>query len=550
MSARWLTLPPLTAGGALTIEDPPQRMVIVGANGAGKSRFAARMASDLADGAFTLSALTALFERDKPSASSRSVIDRLYVNAAETAMMNPGSATTLLERLIWLLLRDEMINLLDYKLHRDDDVKSSGKSGGARLSPTHLDEVVKAWQEIFPDNKILIGGGSMLFARRPADNAEEADDDRYSAVRLSAGEKAVIYYLAAIGYAPKNSVVFVDAPEMFLHPTIMQAVWNRVELMRPDCVFVYTTHDLAFAATRTAASVVWVRSYDARTATWDYALLPPDTPLSDELYASILGARKPVLFIEGDSRNSIDMKLYSLIFKDFTVRPLGSCNKVIEATRAFNDLAAFHQMDSYGIVDRDRRDGHEVDYLRRRRVMVPEVAEVENILMLEDVIRAVAHYSGKNEDRVFGKVRKALLGQFAGDIQRQALQHTRYRVKRLMEYRVDGRFSSIGMFEDHISQLIKEVNPRRLYDGFVREFNRMRNNGDYEAILRVYNQKSMLSSCNVAALCGLPGKDEYVGRILTILRGGGEDAERITAAVRRCFNLTDSLITKKGNEKK
>lgn len=545
MSVRHLTLPPLSAGEALTIDNPPQRMVIVGANGAGKSRFASRMAEDLADKAFTLSALTALFDRRRPVATPcRSVIDRLYVEGMEASMMTPDSETTLLDRVIWLMMRDEMINLLDYKLHRSEPTGSN-----APLAPTHLDEVVRAWQEIFPENKILVGGGSMLFTRRFVDDTVQHETDRYSALRLSAGEKAVIYYLAAIGYAPKNSVVFVDSPEMFLHPTIMQAVWNRVEMMRPDCLFVYTTHDLAFASTRTAASVVWVRSFDARTSTWDYAILPPDTPLSDDLYASILGARKPVLFIEGDSRNSIDMKLYSLIFKDFTVRPLGSCNKVIEATRAFNDLTAFHQLDSYGIVDRDRRDSHEVDYLRRRRVMVPEVAEVENILMLEEVIRAVARHVGKNEDKVFSRVRRTLIGQFSDDIPRQALQHTRYRVKRLMEYRVDGRFSSIKMFEEHIEQLTREINPRKLYNEFVKEFNRIKNNGDYEAILRVYNQKSMLSACNVAGLCGMSGKDEYVGRILKILRSGGDDARRISDAVRRCFNLTQPLTGGQEDEK-
>ena len=63
---------------------------------------------------------------------------------------------------------------------------------------------------------------------------------------------------------------------------------------------------------------------------------------------------------------------------------------MIEATRTFNDLSAFHHLDSHGVVDRDRRDANEVGYLRQRKVFVPEVAEIENILMLENVIRAVA----------------------------------------------------------------------------------------------------------------------------------------------------------------
>ena len=50
---------------------------------------------------------------------------------------------------------------------------------------------------------------------------------------------------------------------------------------------------------------------------------------------------------------------------------------MIEATRTFNDLSAFHHLDSHGVVDRDRRDANEVGYLRQRKVFVPEVAEIE-----------------------------------------------------------------------------------------------------------------------------------------------------------------------------
>ena len=524
---REIKLPPMSDGNSLEIDPEAKNIVIVGANGAGKSRFASRMAADLGRGAFTLSALKAMYECRRNVSSAMSAIDRLYAEQADARLQSSGLEATEFERVIWLLMHDEMLNLLRFKLLHSGDPS-------ATLAPTRLDEVITIWQEIFPDNKVLIESGELLFSSR---TSADGGDDRYSALKLSTGEKAVLYYLGAITYAPPHSVVFVDAPEMFLHPTILQAVWNRIELLRPDCTFVYTTHDLDFAATRNGALLVWVRGYDARSATWDYTILPPDTQITDDIYAAILGARKPVLFIEGDARNSIDAKLYSLIFKDFTVQPLGSCNKVIEATRSFNVLNAFHQLDSYGIVDRDRRDEKEVEYLRRKKVMVPDVAEVENILMLEEVIRAVAHYCGKNEDRVFNHARKALVGQFGNDLRQQALLHTRHRVKRTVEYRIDGRFSNINMLEQHIQSLIREINPRGLYNDFLKKFTRYKAESDYSSILRVYNQKSMISACNVAGLCGLDNKDRYLQKILQILRGNSQDAERIARAVKRCFGL-------------
>ena len=74
---------------------------------------------------------------------------------------------------------------------------------------------------------------------------------------------------------------------------------------------------------------------------------------------------------------SLDIRLYSLVFPDMSVRPVGSCDKVIETTRSFNDQQAMHHLSSFGIVDRDRRTDQEVGYLRAKHIMVPDVAEME-----------------------------------------------------------------------------------------------------------------------------------------------------------------------------
>ena len=356
-------------------------------------------------------------------------------------------------------------------------------------------------------------------------------------MNLSAGERAVIYYLGAILYAPKNSVVLVDSPEMFLHPSIIRSVWTRIQLLRQDLTYVFVTHDLDFAASLENAAVVWVRSYDPARHSWQYERLPEGFSVSDDLYSAIVGARKPVMFIEGDGVHSIDSKLYPLVFKEYTVRSLGSCNKVIEATRTFNDLNSLHHMASCGIVDRDRRDPKEVEYLRNKKIMVPNVAEIENILMLEEVVRTIASRHAKDEHKVFAKVSKAVISQFASELTEQALMHTRHRVKRIVECRIDGRFTSIGMLEKHMQSLVYEINPRGMYEDFCRQFRKYVDSGDYAGVLKVYNQKSMIPGSNVPALCGLASKEDYVKAIIDALREDGRDAARIRKAVVHCFGL-------------
>ncbi|MCM1336753.1 MAG: DUF4435 domain-containing protein [Candidatus Amulumruptor caecigallinarius] len=523
-----LTLPPRRDGSRGTI-DADGSVIIVGANGSGKSRFTARLRADLGERAFALSALHGLFDREwhDPGATS---IDGLYSAMPSADIYTPP--TSQLDKLMRLLVNEEISRLMSYKL------KGDRRRLREPQGETRLDRTMEVWRDIFPGNEILLENGRLMLSRSEGESSSAG----YSPQRLSSGEKAVMYYTAGLLYAPEGATVFVDDPAIFLHPSVATALWNRLEALRPDCRMVYTTHDLDFASSRAGAATVWVRDYDAATHTWDYDLLPADSGLTDDIYLAILGARRPVLFIEGDGVNSIDAKLYPLIFKGYTIKSLGSCNKVIESVRTFNDLRGFHHLDSHGIVDRDRRDASEVAYLRRRGIFVPEVAEIENILMLEDVIRAVASHRGKDEETVFGKVKKSVLGQFRTDLRRQALLHTRHRVKRIMEYRVDGRFNSIGALEDHIGSLVREINPRALYEEFCREFNGYLRDGDYASVLRVYNQKSMLPGSNVAGLCGLRDKGAYLRAILDLLREDGSGAERVRQAILRCFSFEPTLV--------
>lgn len=516
-----LTLPQKIDGSAPDRLDisPSAKTVVVGANGAGKTRFARAVGASLADRAYMLSAIDGLYRMSAPR-PDESAIDRLYLESVVPAA-DKQRAQLPIDRLLAMLMADELTNLLAYKF------AGKGKDG-APLPVTRLDRLMEIWTTVFSDSRMRVDNGKLRFIPRDS-------QDRISQLHLSNGERAVLYYAVAMLYAPQESVVIIDSPEMFLHPTTIQTVWNALEALRPDCAMVYVTHDLEFAASRLGATILWVRACDTAAQAWDYTVLHPQDAIPDQMYLAILGERRPVLFIEGDS-HSIDSRLYPLIFTDKSVRPLGSCNKVIEATRTFNDLSALHHMEANGIVDRDRRDPGEVAYLRRKGIMVPDVAEIENLLLLPDVVRAVAVACGRQPDKVFASVSKAVVGMFKRDVRSQAMQHTRHRVKRTIEYRIDGRFNDIGALERHINGLLDSVDPRGLYERFCRDFHNYAQAADYAAILQVYNQKSMLGGCNVAGLCGLASTEAYISTIMTILRTNAPGSAQIRSAVRRALH--------------
>lgn len=507
----------------VTLTDAHQ-VTLIGANGAGKSRFVNKMVEACGDKAFRVSALRAIFATcdDDEAPLPGSIAERFNaLNAGSSGVKS--LATTEIERLNYIMLADEFRELMNFKAARlvDENV---------RFPLTKLDTVVRMWETVFPRNKVLRHNGKLLFST-------QGHNDQYAHIKLSDGEKAVLYYLGAVLYAAPGAVIFVDDPETFIHPSIMHTLWNVIEQMRSDCTFIYNTHDVDFAMSRIDNKCIWIKSYDPDTVEWDYEVLDSSRDLTDGLFIDLLGARKPVLFIEGDEKHSIDARLYPLIFPDYTVKPLGSCNKVIESVRTFNSLNSMHHLDSWGIVDRDRRTTKEVDYLRQKKIMVPNVAEVENIFMLEGVIRAVARAKHKNEHDVATSVKRTVMKLFDHEIKVQALQHVRHRVKHDVEMRIDMKFRSISALEEHMTDLVNELNPRAQYEQLCRQFHRFVEQGNYMMVLRVFNQKQMIGESNVAALCGLKGKDDYVRTVLNILKRNDDNAAAIRDAIKQALGL-------------
>lgn len=505
-----------------------RQITIVGANGAGKTRFMKELIKRCPGKAYCLSALSASFPERNPSTLPGS-IDMLYSEAIKAQPYLRSDAVSELHKLAYMLYADEFRSLLSLK---NDTAFRKGK---VAFKPTRLDKVRELWEKIFPGNQILNDTGKLMFATDSGDNIIPADT-------LSQGEKAVLYYIAAVLYAMPDAVIFIDSPSLFLHPSILNNLWNSIEELRPDCTFVYNTVDVEFVNSRTENVTLWVKSYDAGSRIWDYEVFDSGH-LSDDIFIELMGSRKPVLFIEGDAKHSIDIRLYTLVFPEYTIRPLGSCDKVIESTRTFNFLRPMHHLDSHGIVDRDRRTQMEVDYLRRKEIYVPEVAEVENIFMMENIIKVMARRRGKNPERVFRKVSQAVMKLFRKSYEAQALQHVRHKIKRDVECHIDGRFTCISAMEIHLRNLVNKLRPREQYDELRNEFRQMIDRDDYAGVLRVFNYKPMLSESGIAQQLGFKDKDAYIAGVLGVLKGNGKDARALRHAIKYCFGMTPAPET-------
>lgn len=524
-----LTLPTLTDNRDIPTLPDAGQLTIIGGSGAGKTKFMEKLIALTGDRAYCISAVSALYPEREESERFGS-IDMLYREAAGNSPYMRTDAISELDKLIYMLFTDEFEYLLSVKQ------KGFDNNGMVKLKRTRLDKLAALWERVFPGNRIVRAKGTMMFETT-------AGDDLISSQKLSQGEQTVLYYAAAVLYAMPRAIIFVDSPSLFLHPSLLNNLWNSIEELRPDCTFVYNSVDVQFVNSRTNNVCVWVKSYDAENEAWDYEVIFNGN-FTEDVFVDLIGTRKPILFIEGDARNSIDARLYPLVFPDCTVKPLGSCDKVIESTRTFNDLRNMHHLESRGIVDRDRRTEPEVEYLRRKSVMVPDVAEVENLFLLEGVIRAMALRRARDPQKVFLKVKKAIEDEFRRRFDEQALQHVRHRVKREVECRIDARFSCITAMETHLRGLITVLKPREHYNELRKQFQDYIGRHDYASILKVFNHKPMLADCGVARLLGYKNKDEYIYGVIAVLKENGPEGEAIREAVRSCFRVDDPVPPK------
>lgn len=193
---------------------------------------------------------------------------------------------------------------------------------------TAIDRLISIWDEIFPQRQL-----KLLDAKFTAILDKDGKIQEYSSNQMSDGGRAVLYLAAQVLCVPENKTLIIDEPELHLHCSIMNRLWVALENHRPDCLFIYITHDTQFAAMHGHADKIWIKEFDGQN--WKFDKLE-NSELPEDLLFDILGNRRNVLFVEGE-KNSYDSQLYSVLYPDYYVIACVSCTQVIARTKAFRN---------------------------------------------------------------------------------------------------------------------------------------------------------------------------------------------------------------------
>ena len=365
-----------------------------------------------------------------------------------------------------------------------------------------LDKLFKVWRSVFPQRTLKMRDLAFL-ASVPG------SDEWYSATEMSDGERSVLYLAAQVLCIPKGKTIIVDEPETHLHPSLMSRLWEALESERKDCLFIYITHDVDFAAQHELSDIIWVKSFNGKS--WDWEFLP-ESALPEALLIELAGNRKPVLFVEG-TKDSYDARLYSLIYPDCFIVPCGSCEQVIQNTKAYRATSVLSQVEAYGLIDRDFRSEEELEGLKEKGVSALGVAEVENLFLVEPVVRFAADRLMANGQEVFDSVRDYVINQrFKNQLDKQVNSATIAALKgKLSGLDIAASKSDLKKsYEDALGNVSFEI----IYAEQRTRYDEAFQNNDYPEVLKVFNEKGLANS--IGHFMGVDNK-EYCGKVLRLL---------------------------------
>jgi len=173
----------------------------------------------------------------------------------------------------------------------------------------------------------------------------------------------------------------IDEPERHLHRSIISPLLTLLLERRSDCAFVISTHDVLLPIDNPKSRTLLIRSCvyaGASVSGWDADLVVTPTEIDDALKKDILGARRKLLFVEGEE-HSLDKPIYSLLFPAASVIAKQSCRDVEHAVSGIRDATELHWLRSFGIVDSDNRDAAEIARLKDRGIYSVPAVSVESI---------------------------------------------------------------------------------------------------------------------------------------------------------------------------
>lgn len=518
-----IILPSRTGTDEQEIFKTDKNIVLVGSNGAGKSRLGAwietsnqeqmtvhRISAQKALSIPDYAQIKTLEEAQKDLLIGRGDIEATLGNKFYSRWGN--SPTT-------FLLDDytKLLSVLFAKETERDRLHSMETRATQNYVPVEdspIDTIIKLWSSIMPHRKISFNDGKVL--------ARKDGQPDYHGKEMSDGERVTLYLIAQCLCAPENSVLIIDEPEIHIHKALVDKIWNKIEELSQNKLLIYITHDLEFASSRIDANKLWIKNFNGNNS-WEWDNVPEDENLPQGLILEILGNRKNIIFSEGE-KGSLDNTIYQLVYQDFHIIPRAGCDKVIESTKALKTNDTIHHLNAFGIIDSDYKEEEEKLVLLNHGIFTIPVAEIESLFCIEPVLRIIAEHLELDPNQKVDEVIDYLCNALSSEFDVQVSSKT----AKIVEYKL-GAYSKEGNnlegVEKGLQTTLARIDVPTIYASTQAKYQEAIDERNLQKLLLIYNRKSLPD--RISGIFGL-GTGQY-GNLLVRLLKGSKKTELIDA---------------------
>ena len=398
-----------------------------------------------------------------------------------------------------LFLLGKLLTIRDYQELKE----------GVDKEETILKKAELLFNQLGVNRKLLIDEkGNMSF---DGDNCQS-----YLISSASDGERSALYIMLAVLLSPKNAFIFIDEPENHLNGALMRKLFDSLENERPDVRFVFATHNIPFIQSRENFELIYIEKIDGRN-NWKFKDISNcKKELSLDIIFNIEGTNDDIIFCEGDDINSLDYKIYNLLFPNYQIMSANGCENVEVQTQLVNKFASTFKKKSKGIVDGDFRSSDDIDKLKEKEVFVLPVNEIENICFLPCCLNAFLNFS--KDDKTIDEVKKLIIKKI--EIKTNEIKKD-FATKLLRKIQMKNKFKSVDNIDECLELLISENKEKFMteYSKFENELDTNISNKDYDKLMKTVPGKIIIN--DVAQIMGVQ-RDFYLRNLLSLINSDSD----------------------------
>ena len=189
-------------------------IVVIGANGSGKTSLANILKGHLGNNGIVISAQRILRIPNFNSIPNPSqTLNQLKQSQTQDKTAKSEQSYSILHNEFVIVLQHLLADNIAKEHEYVERARKYGTKGDKIPEPplTNLEKTFQIWRELIGHRSIRTKDGINIVVETP-------ERGTYPAIQMSDGEKVVLYLVAQVLQAPENGFIVIDEPEMHLHP--------------------------------------------------------------------------------------------------------------------------------------------------------------------------------------------------------------------------------------------------------------------------------------------------------------------------------------------